>query len=259
MIRQNRAIPILMVLTVAFILFAAGCFEAEGTTVESREAADEPEVNAPPPAPPVVVSATPTAGSAPNEEAFYHTVESGDLLSTIATKYDVDVNVILRANPDIDGGNIFPGQELLIPGATMFDGSEPTDPSDREPGETTSYLIEPGDTLGVLADEYEVSVDSIYELNELGPNAVLSVGQEILIPPVGTGLPPEELESADEREIPTREPGQPQRYVVQPGDLLVDLAELFSVTPEAIMAANNIEDGNQLFVGQELTIPPPTE
>jgi LysM repeat protein len=43
------------------------------------------------------------------------------------------------------------------------------------------HEVEAGDTLFGLALAYDVPVDQIYELNNLGPNDLLSIGQEIVI------------------------------------------------------------------------------
>lgn len=47
----------------------------------------------------------------------------------------------------------------------------------------------------------------------------------------------------------------PETYVVQPGDILSAIAERYSVSVEAIVAANNLANPNMLEVGQRLTIP----
>jgi LysM repeat protein len=49
-------------------------------------------------------------------------------------------------------------------------------------------------------------------------------------------------------------PAQPVVYVVQPGDTLYGIAERYSTSVEAIVAANGLTD-TQIFVGQELGIP----
>jgi len=49
------------------------------------------------------------------------------------------------------------------------------------------------------------------------------------------------------------------RYVVQPGDTLSGIAERFGVTEDELMAANDLQDRNRLFAGQELAIPRPEE
>ncbi|MCA9860093.1 MAG: LysM peptidoglycan-binding domain-containing protein, partial [Thermomicrobiales bacterium] len=45
------------------------------------------------------------------------------------------------------------------------------------------------------------------------------------------------------------------RYVVQEGDTLSGIADMFHVTWDAIIQANNLESQDNIFVGQELVIP----
>ena len=52
-------------------------------------------------------------------------------------------------------------------------------------------------------------------------------------------------------------------YVVQPGDHLINIADMFRVDVQDIIDLNDIKNPNRLFVGQELLIPgygtpPPT-
>jgi LysM repeat protein len=54
--------------------------------------------------------------------------------------------------------------------------------------------------------------------------------------------------------VPT--PGKQQRYVVQEGDTLSGIAARFGVSEEAILEENPLSNRDQLFVGQELIIPP---
>jgi LysM repeat protein len=88
---------------------------------------------------------------------------------------------------------------LVIPGIEL-PGQEPTEtptPS-RTPTRTPTlpptitplptplppirYTIKPGDTTLAIAIEYDVAPWAINELNNLAPDAVLSVGQVLLIP-----------------------------------------------------------------------------
>ena len=52
------------------------------------------------------------------------------------------------------------------------------------------HEVEAGDTLFGLALAYDVPVDQIYELNDLGPNDLLSIGQEIVIAVSGDAVQP---------------------------------------------------------------------
>lgn len=265
MIAQNRAVPVLAVVTMAFILFTAGCFDTEGTTSETRaeeEAAPTPAP--PPPPPPVVVQEATTGaidGSVPPPQPLRVPIEPGDTLNAIATRYCTTVPAIRRANPDLDPDLLIAGDELIIPNVTTecANASNP-DAADREPGEVASYIVEQGDTLGAIADEYQVSLDALLEENAgLNPSN-LQVGQELIIPPVGTGLSADELEQlGDPCDVPDRQPGEPPLvYSVRPGDSLTSIATCFNVSVDAIVVANNLADENEpLAVGQNLTIPPP--
>lgn len=50
---------------------------------------------------------------------------------------------------------------------------------------------------------------------------------------------------------------QGEKYVVQAGDTLLQIADRYGVTVEAIIQANKLENPDVLRVGQELTIPRP--
>ncbi|MGF1504942.1 MAG: LysM peptidoglycan-binding domain-containing protein [Anaerolineae bacterium] len=45
-------------------------------------------------------------------------------------------------------------------------------------------------------------------------------------------------------------------HIVEPGDTLLGIAALYGVSPQAIIAANNLTDPDSIVVGQALTTPP---
>lgn len=47
------------------------------------------------------------------------------------------------------------------------------------------------------------------------------------------------------------------RYTVQEGDTLSGIADMFGVTWDAIIQANDLQSQDAIFVGQELVIPAP--
>ena len=101
----------------------------------------------------------------------------------------------------------------------------------------------------MIADAYEVDLLLLMAFNGLDDANIIGVGDEILIPPPGTGMPtPTPLPS-------TLIPGQEIIYVVMPEDQLQFIAEMFNSTVEAIVEANDLDDPNNIFVGQRLIIP----
>lgn len=55
--------------------------------------------------------------------------------------------------------------------------------------------------------------------------------------------------------VPTVTPAPVQTYVVQEGDTLAEIAQRFGTTVAVLQAANDIEDPNQIIIGETLVIP----
>lgn len=122
------------------------------------------------------------------------------------------------------------------------------------PSEPFPYTIIEGDTLVGIAEKFTLGDDGIQLLYEYNPSiaengGIYNVGQTILIPIPGTLL-------STATPIPPDLPrGTKINYSVQPGDTLASIAAKFNSKEEDIIAANDIEDANALFVGQALEIP----
>jgi len=80
--------------------------------------------------------------------------------------------------------------------AAVADGSPPAPPSTTTPSvfasaTPTVYVVQAGDTLGTIAQQFDVSVESLMAANGLTDPNVLSVGQTLVIPvTVEGGAPP---------------------------------------------------------------------
>jgi LysM repeat protein len=132
-----------------------------------------------PTAPPVITPAVP--------EVRYHTVQPGETLWDIANQYGVTLEALAAANELADPNTLEPGQRLVIPEAEGAGGEEPTPTgsSSETQGVSTeqrTHTVVDGDTLWGIALEYDTTVDEIARLNDLDPDGVLTVGQQLLIP-----------------------------------------------------------------------------
>lgn len=131
-----------------------------------------------------------------------------------------------------------PPMEALNPDSTMPTNAPPEGdaaPTSELPQEQ-HYTAQFGDTLVQIAMLFGVSVDAIVEANDLPNPDVISAGQELVIPAP--------LEASDE-----------SIYIVQPGDMLIQIAMVYGVPVEEIVAANGLTDSNMITVGQALVIP----
>ena len=125
-----------------------------------------------------------------------HTIEKGETLWQIAQAYDVSLDELIDANPDIvDPNDVWPGQILAIPedskpGATTPNKKpcRPQQPSDSiEDWETQLprpmiYVVKSGDTLSAIANRFDTSVSDLAYTNGIANPNLIYAGQVLVIP-----------------------------------------------------------------------------
>ena len=195
------------------------------------------------------IHAAPPQGPVVQESTVVHVVRSGETLFSIAQHYGTTVEAIAQANHIADPRQIQVGQQLVIPTS----GTTPSPPSTGS-GEHSpdTYVVQPGDTLSLIARRYSTTVQAIAELNGiLNPN-LIHVGQRLLIP------------SADDSAASLRqpldttqdtEPSPTRIHIVQPGETLTRIALRYGMTISTIVEANDLANPSLIFVGQPLLIP----
>ena len=106
-----------------------------------------------------------------------------------------------------------------------------------------SVTVEKGDSLSKIAKRYGTTVDALVRINELCDANQIFVGQVVLLED-----PDADAYAAAEDRVETA------IVTVQPGDSLSKIAKHHDTTVEELMALNDIDDPNLLFVGQELLV-----
>lgn len=163
------------------------------------------------------INYTPVPGSG------YYTVQSGDSLWGIAKKFNISVDLLKSAN-NLTSNSLKIGQLLKIPSSEEIPST----------GDFITYIVRSGDNLYKIANNYETTVQELMTYNNLN-STNLSIGQQLLIPKDNI-------------------PGDETIYVVQSGDNLYKIANLYNTTVSEILSYNNLSNSN-LSVGQQLKIP----
>ncbi len=107
------------------------------------------------------------------------------------------------------------------------------------------YVVKKGDTLYSIARQYNLSVAALQRWNNLD-TAVLSIGQRLRLVPPATASPALEP-------LARPEPKPYGRYVLRPGDTLVNVALWLGTTVDTLRMLTDVAP---LGVGDTLRLPP---
>lgn len=128
------------------------------------------------------------------------------------------------------------------------------------------YIVEDGDTLSVIAEQFGTTSEAIMERNNIDDPSALVVGQELVIPVSAESEAadgddsPNPGTSTDDNSDAGTDPGglnDDGTYEVQSGDIASLIAEQFGVTLEELAAANGMTEADldQIQPGDLLIIP----
>ena len=124
-----------------------------------------------------------------------------------------------------------------------------------------TYIVQEGDYLATIAEKENLGDDGVALILLLNPydattftgidpsTQIVYPGQEILLPYPGMPLPTSTPVPVDLQR------GTIVTYTIQSGDTLAGIASLFNTTVDDIIAENDLDDPNAIFVGQQLDIP----
>ena len=151
------------------------------------------------------------------KESNIYTVKKGDSLWLIANKYGTTVDELKSANK-LKSNTLSIGQTLIIP-------------EKKENTNKISYVVKKGDSLWLIANKYDTTVEKIKSTNNLKSNT-LSIGQVLVIPSSSEFI----------------------TYTVKKGDSLWSIANKYNTTVDNIKKLNNLSSNN-LQINQKLILP----
>jgi len=122
---------------------------------------------------------TPNTTAADEGTYAYHKVQSGETLSTIASKYGTTISELQRVN-GLSSTKIYVGQRLKVKG-TGNTQTTPTTHTNTQTATKSYYTVRSGDTFGNIAQRHGTSITSLRRLNPGINIDRLSVGQKIRV------------------------------------------------------------------------------
>lgn len=141
------------------------------------------------------VAITPAKAAADVAPVSTYTVVRGDSLWTIAKKNHLSVAELAKTNNLGVGAALQPGKKLIIPGkigAAPAATDKPRDlgtltqaaPASAKPanGEAVKHTVAVGESLGVIARKYQVTVGELAAVNNITDPSKVRAGQQLIIP-----------------------------------------------------------------------------
>lgn len=113
------------------------------------------------------------------------------------------------------------------------------------------YRVHAGDTVSSIAKRFGVSEQGLIAANNLRNRNQIRVGQILQLPAQARQADVESVASI----VPSEAPPLSGRYTVRRGDSLLLISRRFNLDEQAIIAANNLRNKNQIYVGQVLLLP----
>ncbi|MGL6118486.1 MAG: LysM peptidoglycan-binding domain-containing protein, partial [Plesiomonas sp.] len=107
-----------------------------------------------------------------------YTVQRGDSLGKIATRYSISIDTLKFAN-NLRGNQVQVGQKIKIP----LDGvvSATTAESAKPAARPTQHKVKSGESLSMIAEKYGVGLSRLRQFNKLKSDQVM-IGQTLKIP-----------------------------------------------------------------------------
>ncbi|CAM0723522.1 LysM peptidoglycan-binding domain-containing protein [Acinetobacter baumannii] len=114
-------------------------------------------------------------------------------------------------------------------------------------GKRSTYTVQPGDTLAVIAMKNGVNWRDVAKWNQIDPEKTLFVGTSLYL----YDAKPQEVETT------AKSAAKPDVYVVQANDSLTGVANQFNLSVKQLAEYNDLSVTDGLFVGQKLQLKEP--
>jgi LysM repeat protein len=140
-----------------------------------------------------------------------------------------------------------PSPTATVPPPTATPLASPT----AQPDGAIVYLVAQGDTPLTIANRFGVRLEDIYTYNNLAPNALLSVGQSLII---GYAIFPDGSRPLAGFPQARVKPDGAIVHIVAQGDTPLAIASTYELTLAEFYEISGLTEGSFLTVGQEVVV-----
>jgi LysM repeat protein len=149
-----------------------------------------------------------------------------------------------------------PVQDPYIPdlsGTAYNDPVETGTPGFPQAEDDLTYIVQKGDTLWGISQNFKVSLNKLLSANNLTRTSLISVGQSLTIPGVSESTPPVAFQPAISYDAGNTFESSGE-YTVKKGDHLTKIAYLYGTSVSKLKEANGLVT-DRLMIGQKLVVP----
>ena len=175
-------------------------------------------------------------------------VKPGDVLGTIAQRYNVSVASIKSIN-SMNSDLIRIGEVIRVPNPSSINHHAGFISQDNKAGRQFIHQVQRGDVLGTIAQRYNVSVANLRTANSLNSD-LIRVGQKLRIPIPNT------IGQFASTPAAGYNLTSGTRFVhkVKLGDSLWKIARLYQVNVTNLLIWNDIDSGTYIHPGQSIVV-----
>lgn len=200
------------------------------------------------------------AGAAAQEE--WYSVQSGDTLETIATRFGITVESIIERNGLAHASPIVVDQILIIPvteppaiapdasGVSAADHAEQT------------HIVQRGETLQVIAQRYGLDWQTLARANNIANPNLIYAGQALIVPASGgqdvapAVIPTAQPAPTIQRPVqPVRSQWQYRLHIVRHGESIELITQRYGVVMDELLRLNGFKVGTRNYGGDVILIP----
>ena len=184
-----------------------------------------------------------------------YTVQSGDSLTAIASKYNLGMDYIADLNNMSRTAGLRVGQKLKLTGEvpTVETPKTVEKQTTASNNSTDIHVVKSGETLNSIARKYHLQLNYLAELNNLSRTANVRVGQRLKIE---GDVDPAPIKTETVVAKPQATSGRAtESYKVKSGESLNLIANRAGMSVSELASLNNLSPRAGLQVGQTIQIP----